>query len=94
MSEIPREIVEQAIDLHLSAREANGTALGLTDYTQLIARAIMAERERCAKIIEDNMLVDWPAGSESIIPRSNSGNKVGLAYATAIRSHPQQGDVK
>jgi hypothetical protein len=55
------------------------------DITLLVADTVLAERERCAKIIEDNMLCDWPPGTETLHPRTNPGNKVGLAYAAAIR---------
>lgn len=42
--------------------------------------------EDAAQLIEANMLVggEWP--EEKIIPRSNPGNKVGFAYAAAIRT--------
>ena len=42
--------------------------------------------EEAAQLIEANMLVggEWP--EEKIIPRSNPGNKVGFAYAAAIRA--------
>jgi hypothetical protein len=57
----------------------------IADECDEAANAILAERERCAKIIEDNMLVG-DGNEESIIPRTNPGNKVGLAYAAAIRN--------
>lgn len=41
--------------------------------------------ERAASIVEANMLCE-PHGDEVLHPRTNPGNKVGLAYATAIRS--------
>jgi hypothetical protein len=44
-----------------------------------------AALEAAAKLIEDNMLVG-AEGEERIIPRSNPGNKLGLAYASAIRA--------
>lgn len=40
--------------------------------------------EEAAAIIEANMLCG--ADSEVLLPRSNPGNKVGLAYAVAIRA--------
>lgn len=44
-------------------------------------------REEAAKLILDNMLVgDDRQGNERLHPRTNPGNKVGFAYATAIRS--------
>jgi len=50
----------------------------------VIAEVLQAERERCARIIEDNMLVGEDR-EETLLPRTNPGNKVGLAYAAAIR---------
>jgi hypothetical protein len=41
--------------------------------------------EKCAEVIEQNMLCG-PGGVKGIYPRTNPGNKVGLAYATAIRA--------
>lgn len=41
--------------------------------------------EEAAKLIEDNMLVG-AEGEERLIQRSNPGNKLGLAYASAIRA--------
>lgn len=54
--------------------------------SEVAAELVAAERERCAKLIEDNMLVEPHTGVEKLIPRSNPGNKVGFAYAAAIRS--------
>lgn len=50
-----------------------------------VAKAVEAEREACAAIIDANMLVG-PDGVELLMPRTNPGNKLGLAYAAAIRS--------
>lgn len=56
-------------------------------------RATEAERERCALLIEQNMLCG-PDGVEVIRPRDDTGNKVGLAYSEAIRapSTPNQAE--
>jgi hypothetical protein len=48
-------------------------------------RARSKALEQAAKLIEDNMLC-VPNGVEGIYPRSNPGNRVGLAYAAAIRA--------
>lgn len=42
--------------------------------------------ERAAQIIDSNMLCEDAAGNEVMHPRTNPGNKVGLAYAAAIRA--------
>lgn len=75
---IPLDIVEAARAVYAKLGR------GSTADEAVIAQALAAERERAAKIIDDNMLVG-PDGVEKIIPRGNSGNKVGLAYAAAIR---------
>lgn len=49
---IPDDVMKAAIDLHLNERKAKGRTLGLTDYSRLIARAILVERERCAKVAD------------------------------------------
>lgn len=51
--------------------------------TQAEERGREAERDRCAKLIEGNMIVGERA--DKLIPRGNSGNTIGLAYAAAIR---------
>ena len=56
-----------------------------------VARALLAERqaatakerERCAKVIEDNAIVDSSDG-QFLRPRGD-GNMAGLAYAASIR---------
>ena len=81
MSEIPEDIRKAAADAHAAfARSSDTRNLG-----DIIAEAIFAERERCAKLVEANMLVGNDEMGETIIPRSNPGNKVGFAYARAIR---------
>lgn len=79
MSEIPGDVMKAAIDA-----SEDGCQCGRC-RPNAIARAIMAERDRCAALIEANMLVEGSNGVEMIIPRSNPGNKVGFAYAAAIR---------
>lgn len=65
------------------------------DLTSAISQALLEAhkagreemREQAAKLILDNMLVgDDRKGNERLHPRTNPGNKVGFAYATAIRS--------
>ena len=51
-----------------------------------VAKAVGAEREACAAIIDSNMLCEARDGSEVLHPRTNPGNKTGVAYAAAIRS--------
>ena len=54
----------------------------------IIARALAAAEqrgmERAARIVEQNMLCGDDV-NEVLLPRTNPGNKVGLAYAAAIR---------
>ena len=50
---IPEDVRQLAVEIHLSERKAKGRTLGLTDYTIAIAKGILAERERCAKIAEN-----------------------------------------
>lgn len=57
--------------------------------SQALLEAHKAGREEAAKLIEANMLVgDGRDGTERLHPRTNPGNKVGFAYASAIRSLP------
>lgn len=49
-----------------------------------VAAAIMQERERCAMLVEQNMLCEGDGG-EVLRPRSNACNRIGMAYADAIR---------
>lgn len=54
------------------------------------AEAILAETrkkamEEAAALIEANMLCG-PEGTEVLLPRTNNGNKLGFAYAAAIRA--------
>ena len=51
----------------------------------IIRLAVEGERERATRIIEQNMLCTGPDGTEILLPRTNSGNMIGLAYAAAIR---------
>ena len=51
---------------------------------EIIARAILAERERCAELIEASMIVDTEDGER--LRNRSEGNRIGLAYATAIRA--------
>jgi hypothetical protein len=47
--------------------------------------AIAEERERAARIVESSMLCG-DEHCEVLKPRDNPGNKLGLAYAAAIRA--------
>ena len=52
----------------------------------LIARALMAEREACARIVEENdEWLNQRTSKRTLAPRID-GNPVGLAYAEAIRN--------
>ena len=51
-----------------------------------VAKAVEAEREACAAIIDAHMLCEASDGKEVLHPRTNPGNKTGVAYAAAIRS--------
>lgn len=50
---IPEDVRLRAIEIHLAERKAKDRPLGLTDYTVAIAKGILAERERCAKIADE-----------------------------------------
>ena len=68
-----------------SPRSDDGS--GLTPSDDASSAALRAQViEECAKVIVDNMLCDDDDGSEVLLPRTNPGNKVGFAYAEAIRS--------
>ena len=83
-------------DKYLAARLARSIGTMQAAYLldayrsgQLITRAeadamVAAERERCAGIIEANMLCGGSDGTEVLHPRTNPGNKTGLTYAAAI----------
>lgn len=81
----PEDIPQDVWD---AADEAASGFFG-TGLTRIIARAIQAAKaeayEEAAKVISDNMLCTGPDGSELFLPRGTSGNRVGLAYANAIR---------
>ena len=56
------------------------------DVGPAIARAIMAEREACARIVEENdEWLNQRTSKRALAPRMD-GNPVGLAYAEAIRN--------
>lgn len=69
---------------HLAAdaiREITRLRTALSEAEQRARREAL---EEAAAIIEANMLCG--ADSEVLLPRSNPGNKVGFAYAAAIRA--------
>lgn len=57
----------------------------LASLPALLAETRKKALEEAAALIEANMLCG-PEGTEVLLPRSNNGNKLGLAYAAAIRS--------
>lgn len=83
-----------AAPLHIRI-QSEGVSFDADPYADLLSQALLeahkagrAEmKEEAAKLIIDNMLVgDDRQGNECLHPRTNPGNKVGFAYATAIRS--------
>ena len=74
----------------LSSAYRSGQLITLADHERAVqaavAKAVEAEREACAAIIDSNMLCEARDGSEVLHPRTNPGNKTGVAYAAAIRS--------
>jgi hypothetical protein len=58
----------------------------MLDHTaeESIRRAIAAEREACAKIVDDN--VEGSSGGDKVLMPRGEGNLSGTAYATAIRA--------
>ena len=86
--DIPQDVWEAAYAVLVKLmRGALATVNGKTAMQDIetIARAIMAEREACAAIIDASMLCENAAGDEVLLPRGTSGNEVGFAYAAAIR---------
>lgn len=51
-----------------------------------VAAMVAAAWEAAAVIVEANMLCGDSDGSEVLHPRTNPGNKTGIAYAAAIRA--------
>ena len=87
-SEAAQVVFDASVDLYEIGKSG-------ADPQLVIARAIMAaekrgeerEREACAAIIDANMLCgDDRSNKEVLLPRGTSGNKVGVAYAAAIRA--------
>ena len=82
-------------DLVLTDAYRSGQLLTLADHERTVqaavAKAVEAEREACAAIIDSNMLCEARDGSEVLHPRTNPGNKTGVAYAAAIRSRAVAG---
>ena len=81
-----------AAPLHIRI-QPEGVSFDADPYADIISQALLeahkAGREEAAKLIEANMLVgDGRDGTERLHPRTNPGNKVGFAYASAIRSLP------
>ena len=84
------DIREKAERLAAAHRNYANDRDGFADLiSQALLEAHKAGREEAAKLIEANMLVgDGRDGTERLHPRTNPGNKVGFAYAHAIRSLP------
>ena len=99
MSEIPGSIMRSArlaviavyIDSDFSPKceRVNRIRSGDNDdelVIQAAARAIMAEREACARIVEENdEWLNQRTSKRTLAPRMD-GNPVGLTYAEAIRN--------
>jgi hypothetical protein len=82
MANIPEDVCEVA----LSAWKASGrmSMLREGDPWEPIARAIMAERERCAKVVEDSAaVIDHP--SVYMGGASHSARRTAKVLAAAIR---------
>lgn len=58
----------------------------LSETEQRVKDARREALEKAAAIIDANMLCAADDGREVLHPRSNPGNKVGAAYAAAIRA--------
>lgn len=84
----PHDIDQDAWDAACEAMDRVGWFM--TSVRIACARAIMAAKaeayEASAAVIDANMLCgDDRKGDEVLLPRGRSGNKVGFAYAAAIR---------
>ena len=78
---------DKAAELRRQVVWASNEAIDI--ISPALLEAHNAGREEAAKLIEANMLVgDGRDGTERLHPRTNPGNKVGFAYAHAIRSLP------
>jgi hypothetical protein len=86
MTEIPSDIKQAAYDcargIYLAVDDA-GAPYMTGDDVEVIAKAILAERERCAKLIEDNIIMNTGNGKE-LRPRQD-GNQDAMFYASEIR---------
>jgi len=54
-----------------------------------LEKARAAEREACAKIIDDNAEGNMAGGSRRVLVPRTYGNLAGTAYATAIRARSE-----
>lgn len=82
--DIPQDIWEAAYKA-ANAKFDPYTRAYVADIASAILAAEKRGEERGAHIIEANMLCSDREGLEVLRPRGTSGNKVGLAYAAAIR---------
>lgn len=102
MSEIPEDVRESAnklcpcygADRYCRHEDDNSCEDGC-EWSDTIARAIMAERERWkpAATYFDRYCQDEAEDVEHCVCGEQQ-HEDAKAFATAIRSHPQQGDVK
>lgn len=69
-----------------SADEIARLRTALSETEQRVKDARREALEKAAAIIDANMLCAADDGREVLHPRSNPGNKVGAAYAAAIRA--------
>lgn len=86
MSEtIPEDVMQAAINAHAAVWNEKRRRPSATEVTEIIARAILAERERAAKMC---------AGIGALLDSENSNSKAGPlleALAAAIRT-PSTGE--
>lgn len=74
------------VDLECSECKTEG-GCWYTDTATAAIDLIRAETlEEAARVIDENMLCEDVDGTEVLLPRGTSGNKVGIAYAAAIRA--------
>lgn len=71
----------EAIEAAIAAAPKNGDGFSATKLCVACRKAAL---EDAAKIIDEMMLCG--EGADVLIPRGNSGNKVGFGYAAAIRA--------
>lgn len=79
---IPRDVWAAA--LAVSPDLGNHMRAMRAGFAEVASRAILAERERCSRIVEQHTIMH--GNGESFLVSRFDGDVAGLAYATAIRS--------